>query len=43
VIYEFRESREGKHASAFLQGWRGDLMVDDNARYNGVPCVSTYT
>ena len=36
VIYEFRESREGKHASAFLQGWRGHLMVDDYAGYKAV-------
>jgi transposase len=36
VIYDFCESRAGKHASAFLEGWRGHLMVDDYAGYNAV-------
>ena len=36
VIYDFCESRAGKHASAFLDGWRGHLMVDDYAGYNAV-------
>lgn len=33
VIYDFCESRAGKHASAFLQGWSGTLLVDDFAGY----------
>ena len=36
VIYEFCETREGKHPSRFLQGWRGHLMVDDYAGYKAV-------
>ena len=36
VIYDFCESRAGKHASSFLAGWRGHLMVDDYAGYNAV-------
>ena len=36
VVYDFCESRAGKHASAFLEGWRGHLMVDDYAGYNAV-------
>ena len=33
VVYDFCESRAGKHAIAFLQGWRGTLLVDDFAGY----------
>jgi transposase len=33
VIYDFCESRAGKHASAFLENWHGHLMVDDYAGY----------
>lgn len=36
VIYDFCESRAGQHASSFLAGWRGHLMVDDYAGYNAV-------
>lgn len=36
VIYDFCESRAGKHPSSFLAGWRGHLMVDDYAGYNAV-------
>ena len=33
VVYDFCESRAGKHAGAFLNGWRGTLLVDDFAGY----------
>lgn len=33
VVYDFCESRAGKHAGAFLQDWRGTLLVDDYAGY----------
>ena len=33
VVYDFCESRAGKHALAFLQGWSGTLLVDDFAGY----------
>ena len=33
VVYDFCESRAGKHASSFLQGWSGTLLVDDYAGY----------
>ena len=33
VVYDFCESRAGKHAVAFLQGWSGTLLVDDFAGY----------
>lgn len=33
VIYDFCESRAGKHANAFLEGWRGHLVVDDYKGY----------
>ena len=36
VIYEFCESRSGKHASDFLRHWQGHLMVDDYAGYKAV-------
>lgn len=33
VVYDFCESRAGKHAGEFLKGWRGTLLVDDFAGY----------
>ena len=36
VIYDFCESRSGKHAGHFLEGWRGHLMVDDYAGYKAL-------
>ena len=33
VVYDFCESRAGKHACEFLNGWRGTLLVDDFAGY----------
>ena len=36
VIYDFCETRAGKHASDFLQGWRGHLMVDDYSGYKAL-------
>jgi len=34
VIYDFADSRAGKHAQAFLGDWRGTLVCDD---YSGMP------
>lgn len=31
VIYDFSESRAGKHAGEYLNVWRGTLLVDDFA------------
>jgi transposase len=36
VIYDFAESRAGKHARAFLGDWRGTLVCDDYAAYNAL-------
>lgn len=36
VVYDFCESRAGKHAAAFLQGWSGTLLVDDFSGYKQV-------
>ena len=33
VVYDFCESRAGKHAGEFLKDWRGTLLVDDFAGY----------
>jgi hypothetical protein len=33
VVYDFCESRAGKHASTFLEDWSGTLLVDDFAGY----------
>jgi transposase len=29
VVYDFAEGRAGRHAKAFLEGWRGTLVCDD--------------
>src|SRR5690606_17382193 len=31
IVFDYQESRAGAHARAFLQDWRGHLMVDDYA------------
>ena len=36
VIYDFAESRAGKHAQAFLGHWRGTLVCDDYAGYKAL-------
>jgi transposase len=36
VIFDYRTSRSGKHAGAFLDGWQGALMVDDYAGYKAL-------
>ena len=33
VIYDFTDSRAGRHAQAFLGQWRGTLVCDDYAGY----------
>jgi transposase len=33
VVFDYCGNRSGKHASRFLDGWRGALMVDDYAGY----------
>lgn len=36
VVFDYQESRAGAHARAFLQDWRGYLMVDDYAGYKAL-------
>ena len=36
LLFDYQTSREGKHASAFLRGWQGHLMVDDYAGYKAL-------
>jgi transposase len=36
LLFDYQTSREGKHASAFLRGWAGHLMVDDYAGYKAL-------
>jgi len=36
VVYDFAESRAGKHAEAFLGDWRGTLVCDDYAGYKAL-------
>jgi transposase len=36
VVYDYRESRSGEQAAAFLGPWRGCLMVDDYAGYKAL-------
>ena len=33
VVYDFCETRAGRHAASFLEGWAGTLLVDDFAGY----------
>jgi transposase len=36
VVYDFHDSRAGKHARAFLGTWRGTLLCDDYAGYKAL-------
>ena len=36
VVFDYQTSRAGAHARAFLQNWRGHLMVDDYAGYKAL-------
>lgn len=36
VVFDYAANRSGKHAAAFLEGWRGALMVDDFAGYKAL-------
>ena len=36
VLFDYQTSRAGAHARAFLQDWRGHLMVDDYAGYKAL-------
>jgi hypothetical protein len=36
VVFDYQTSRAGVHSRAFLQGWRGHLMVDDYAGYKSL-------
>ncbi len=36
VVYDFAESRAGKHAREFLGSWRGTLVCDDYAGYKAL-------
>ncbi len=36
VVFDYQASRAGSHAGAFLEGWRGHLMVDDYAGYKAL-------
>lgn len=36
VVFDYRTSRAGRHAKAFLADWRGHLMVDDFSGYKAL-------
>jgi transposase len=36
VVFDYAGNRSGKHAAAFLDGWRGALMVDDYGGYKAL-------
>jgi transposase len=36
VVFDYQTSRSGSHARSFLEGWRGELMVDDYAGYKAL-------
>jgi hypothetical protein len=36
VVFDYQTSRAGAHARAFLQDWRGHLMVDDYVGYKAL-------
>ena len=36
MVFDYQASRSGSHAGAFLEGWRGHLMVDDYAGYKAL-------
>jgi transposase len=39
ILYDYQETRSGKHALKFLTGFKGYLQVDGYAGYNKVPDV----
>jgi transposase len=36
VVYDFADGRAGRHAKAFLEGWRGTLVCDDYGGYKAL-------
>jgi transposase len=36
IVFDYQSGRAGAHARAFLQGWRGHLMVDDYVGYKAL-------
>lgn len=36
VVYDFADSRSGRHARAFLEGWKGTLVCDDYSGYKAL-------
>ena len=36
LVYDFTETRSGKHAEAFLGAWRGKLVCDDYSGYKAI-------
>lgn len=36
IVFDYCQSRAGKHAAAFLGGWQGALMVDDFSGYKAL-------
>jgi transposase len=42
VVYDFAESRAGKHAQAFLGDWRGTLVCDDYAGYKALIALGVH-
>jgi transposase len=36
VVFDFADSRAGRHAKAFLGGWRGTLVCDDYSGYKAL-------
>ena len=36
VVFDYQTSRSGAHAGRYLQGWRGELMVDDYSGYKAL-------
>jgi transposase len=36
VVFDYQSGRGGCHASAFLKGWQGELMVDDYSGYKAL-------
>ncbi len=36
IVFDYQTSRSGQHAQAFLQDWRGALMVDDYSGYKAL-------
>lgn len=36
IVFDYQPNRSGSHARAFLQGWRGHLMVDDYGGYKAL-------